>query len=115
MGSARFMVFIFLGLLLAGNLYAKGLFFAEVAPKVSEAFCGKMEECSPVKIPRGQCIEQMKSALLESHKALPKDKKIELTPEELAQCLKTIQESKCDQLRAAQRLEGCEFIETLSR
>jgi hypothetical protein len=92
----------------------KSVPFKEVNSKVSEAFCKKMDECAKQKIPVKDCISQMKDAFQQNYNSLPQDKKLEVLEPDLKLCTQSIQSSTCDELKAAQKLNGCDFIEKLN-
>jgi hypothetical protein len=92
----------------------KPVSFKEVNSKVSEAFCKKMDECAKDKIPVKQCVSEMKDAFLENYNALPKERKIEVIKPDLELCIKSIEGSSCSELKAAQKLNGCDFIDKLN-
>lgn len=88
--------------------------FNEVSTKVSQAFCQKMEQCSPQKIPMNQCVSQMNDAFIQGYKSLPVDKKIQVSGEQMNQCVKSVQSSSCENLQKSSSLPGCDFIAQLS-
>ncbi len=88
--------------------------FNDVANKVSKAFCGKMEQCSKQKIPMNDCVGQMNDAFIQNYKALPVDKKVSVSADQLDQCVKSVQNSTCDTLKKASTLPGCDFISQIS-
>jgi len=105
-------------LLLSLNVRAepkdKEVSFKDVSSKVSDAFCKKMDQCSKEKIPTKQCVSEMKEAFLKNYDVLPADKRPAIADQELKQCTKTIQDTNCDDLKSAQSLPGCEFIQKLN-
>jgi hypothetical protein len=92
----------------------KPVSFKEVSSKVSDAFCQKMDRCSQEKIPVKKCVSEMNDLFLQNYDALPKDKKVEVEATQLELCTKSIQDSSCQELKAAQKLNGCEFIGQLT-
>ncbi len=88
--------------------------FNEVSTKVSQAFCTKMEQCSTQKIPMNQCVGQMNDSFIQAYKVLPVDKKIQVSADQMGQCVKSIQGSTCESLQKASSLTGCDFIGQLS-
>lgn len=88
--------------------------FNDVSSKVSQAFCSKMEQCASQKIPMNQCVGQMNDTFIQSYKSLPVDKKIQVSADQLSQCVKSIQGSTCETLQKASNLTGCDFIGQLS-
>lgn len=88
--------------------------FNEVSSKVSQAFCTKMEQCAKQKIPMNECVGQMNEAFIQGYKALPVDKKIQVSADQLGQCVKSVQGSTCETLKKASSLEGCDFISQIS-
>lgn len=93
---------------------SSGPSFNEVSSKVSQAFCAKMEQCATQKIPMNQCVGQMNDTFIQSYKSLPVDKKIQVSADQLGQCVKSIQSSSCESLQKASSLAGCDFIGQLS-
>jgi hypothetical protein len=92
----------------------KGVEFSKVNTKVSEALCQKMQQCaSAQKMSPGQCLSEVKSAFQESYDSLPKEKRFEVGVPDLDLCVKSIQASSCDELKAAPSLKGCDFIQQL--
>ncbi len=88
--------------------------FSEVSSKVSQAFCTKMEQCATQKISMNQCVGQMNDAFIQGYKALPLDKKIQVTNDQLSQCVKSVQSSTCESLQKSSALPGCDFIAQVS-
>ena len=88
--------------------------FNDVSSKVSQAFCTKMEQCAKQKIPMNQCVGQMNDAFIQGYKALPVDKKIQVSADQLSQCVKSVQTSTCETLQKASSLPGCDFISQIS-
>ncbi len=88
--------------------------FNEVSTKVSQAFCTKMDQCAKQKIPMNQCVGQMNEAFIQGYKALPVDKKIQVSSDQLSQCVKSVQTSTCEALQKASSLPGCDFISQIS-
>ena len=93
---------------------AQPLSFKEVSRKTSEAFCKKMEECASQKIPQNQCAKEMNDLFQGSNDRLPKDSKVQLDEAGLKNCLQNIEKTGCEDLKKAQSISGCEFIQKLS-
>lgn len=87
--------------------------FSKVTGKVSEALCKKMNQCSPGKMSSGQCISEVKGTFEKSYDSLPKEKRFEVAAPDLDLCVKSIQGSSCEEIKAAQTLKGCDFIQQL--
>ncbi len=106
--------FTFSLLFSSGVVFANPLPFKEVSHKVSEVFCKKMEECAPQKIPQNQCTKEMDDLFQSSNDRLPKDSKVQLEKDQLNNCVQNIQKAGCEDLKKAQSISGCEFIQKLS-
>ena len=87
--------------------------FSKVNSKVSEALCQKMNKCSPGKLSAGQCLSEVKGTFEQSYNSLPKEKRFEVAAPDLDLCVKSIQGSSCEEIKAAQSLKGCDFIQQL--
>lgn len=96
-----------------GQAEAKAAPFSNVSSKVSQAFCGKMDQCSPEAMSQKDCLSEMKGTLQDSYNKLPKDKKLEVPEEDLTLCLKNIKGASCEDIKSAQTLKGCEFLQML--
>ncbi len=86
---------------------------SQIFIEVSDAFCHKMDECSKEKIPHRDCVSQVKEAFQKSYDKLSSDQKAEVDSADGANCSKSIQSNSCEQLKGAQKLTGCDFIEKL--
>lgn len=88
--------------------------FKDVSSKVSRAFCIKMEQCSDQAMPMVLCTSQMNDAFMQGYSAIPEAKRPQVSPDQMGQCVKSVESSTCETLKKASKLTGCEFIGQLS-
>jgi len=88
----------------------------DIAAGMSQAWCGKMDECAgEKKIPLKDCEKQLFKSFKDGFDNLPKGQAINVKPDSFEQCKQSIQAGTCDSLKAAQALPGCDFISLLNR
>jgi hypothetical protein len=114
--------FIFLSIISWCNpLWAKAKDEKETKPKLSfspvtQAFCNKMEECAQgEKIPLAECLKQMNQTFDQSYVSLLPAQRPELSEQIINGCSETVQKLSCAELKTADKLIGCEFIEKLNK
>jgi len=91
----------------------KAVDFSKVNAKVSDALCQKMQQCSPKQMSTGECLSEVKGTFQKSYNSIPKEKQFQVNSSDLDLCTTSINNSSCDELKAAHTLKGCDFIKQL--
>ena len=83
-----------------------------VFQQTASALCQKMESCTKQTVPT--CTSEMERNLQEAYSAVPKNKKLEVSETELAQCTNNIKSMKCQELQNANQIPNCQYIELVT-
>ncbi len=79
-------------------------------------WCQKLNQCAPDSgMKSGECRRVLKESFLEGFERIAQGHQVNISQEQLSQCVLSLNSSSCEQLQNAQNLRGCEFITYLNR